>query len=262
MFARLCLYVSPYVRLSVRPPASQPARQQANQSVGRSVAQPASQSARQLVCLSVCLSACRSLIVSFVILTGELAIVNITISDPTKVEKSSLTIDIIDTSGKTLISNKKLISVGKSGSRFSFSFRPPNKPFKLMLKGKTTGNSIFQRISRHVGDAKPLVLKEFYNSGRNKIKQGGSATIILYLFNSSNRDQRFEIVFKDTLGYQVSLPGRQTRKVRAKRRKFIRVSVRYSGGKLGRVGQTENVIIIVKAKDCVTTEVVSLMIAK
>ena len=62
---------------------------------------------------------------------------------------------------------------------------------------------------------------------------------------------------------QVSLLGRQRRKVRAKSKAFLRVAVRYSGGKLGRVGQNENVIIRVQGDLGVsTTEVIPLMVKK
>ena len=108
--------------------------------------------------------------------------------------------------------------------------------------------------------AKSLVLKEFYNSRHYTIKRGGSTFIMLYVFNSSRKDQSFKVRFKDTLGYRITLLGRQNLKVRARRKKFLRVSVRYSGGKRGEVGQTENVIIIIKGNNAVSTEVVPLMI--
>ena len=41
---------------------------------------------------------------------------------------------------------------------------------------------------------------------------------------------------------------------------FFRVSVRYGGGKLGRVGQDENVIVMVKGNHGTTTEVIPLMV--
>lgn len=41
---------------------------------------------------------------------------------------------------------------------------------------------------------------------------------------------------------------------------FLRVSVRYGGGKLGRVGQNENVIVMVKSNHGITTEVIPLMV--
>lgn len=60
---------------------------------------------------------------------------------------------------------------------------------------------------------------------------------------------------------QVSLLGRRRLTVRAKSKKFLRVAVRYSGGKLGREGQNENVIILVKGPDgSVATELVPLMV--
>jgi hypothetical protein len=50
--------------------------------------------------------------------------------------------------------------------------------------------------------------------------------------------------------------------VRAKSKTFLRVAVRYGGRKLGRVGQDENVIILVKygSDGASTTEVVTLMV--
>lgn len=147
--------------------------------------------------------------------------------------------------------------------RFTFSFQPPNKPFKLLLKGKTTSNKIFQRISRHVDDAKALVLKEFYNSKHYTIKQGGRTSILLYLFNGSKKEQSYRIKAKSTLGYRVTFPGRRGNKgkVGAKKKTYVRVSLVYGNGNKGRIGQTLNIILIVKGNaGFITTELVPLII--
>ena len=60
----------------------------------------------------------------------------------------------------------------------------------------------------------------------------------------------------------MTLLGRKRTTVRAKSRMFLRVSVRYGGGKLGRVGQNENVIVMVKSNHGITAEVIPLMVKK
>lgn len=73
----------------------------------------------------------------------------------------------------------------------------------MMIKGRTTMNKVFQRVSQHPKQVKQLALKEFYNSGRYKIKRGGSMFIMMYLFNGMDTKQAFRISFVDTLGYKV-----------------------------------------------------------
>ena len=168
--------------------------------------------------------------------------------------------------GKTLMANKKPTEVGKSGIRFTFDLVPPNKAFKLMLKGKTNAGKKFQRISRHVDFSKPLVVKEYYTYRHYTIPQKGSTSVLLYLFNGLSSEKSYHVSFKTKKGYTASLHGSQSlasrMKVRGGSKKYIRVSVRYNGGTPAKLGETLNVIIIVKGRDksFVTTEVVPLMI--
>ncbi len=183
-----------------------------------------------------------------------------------KIQKSSLLIDIIDIAGNTLIANKKPTAVGKSGLRFNLDLVPPNKAFKLMLKGKTNGGKSFQRISRHVDSAKPLVVKEYYTYRHYTIQQKGSTSILFYLFNGLRDEKKYDVSFRTKKGYTVSLPGSQLqpsrRKVRGGRKKYIRATVSYNGGTPGKIGETLNVVIIVRGQDksFITSEVVPLMI--
>jgi hypothetical protein len=51
--------------------------------------------------------------------------------------------------------------------------------------------------------------------------------------------------------------------VRAKSKTFLRVAVRYGGGKRGKVGKNENIIILVQGSHgASTTEVIQLMVKK
>lgn len=200
-------------------------------------------------------------------LAGQIAQVSLTVSGAGKIQKSSLLVDIIDVSGNTLVANKKLTEVGKSGIRFIFSLVPPNKAFKLLLKGKTKAGKNFQRISRHVDTAKPLVIKEFYTYRHYTIPQKGSTSIMFTLFNGSNENKKYTILFRTNNGYKASLHGSQARVsrmvVRKGSKKYIRVSVAYNGGTPGNVGETLNVVIIAKERagaKFITTEVVPLMI--
>ena len=187
-------------------------------------------------------------------------------SAASKIQKSSLLVDIIAVAGNTLISNKKPTAVGKSGIRFTFDLVPPNKAFKLMLKGKTNGGKNFQRISRHVDSAKPLVVKEYYTYRHYTIPQKGSTSILFYLFNGLKDEKKYDVSFRTKKGYKVSLPGSQSRssrmKVRGGSKKYLRVTVRYDNGTPGKVGETLNVVIFVRGRDksFITTEVVPLMI--
>ena len=191
---------------------------------------------------------------------------SLTVSGASKIQKSSLVVDIIDIAGNTLIANKKPTAAGKSGIRFTLSLVPPNKAFKLMLKGKTNAGKSFQRISRHVDSSKPLVVKEYYTYSPYTIPQKGRTTILFYLFNGLSVDKFYDVSFKTKKGYTASLHGSQSQasrmKVRGGRKKYLRVNVRYNGGPPAKVGETLNVIIIVKGRDksFVTTEVVPLMI--
>ncbi|CAB4001440.1 Hypothetical predicted protein [Paramuricea clavata] len=197
-------------------------------------------------------------------IAGEPAQVYLTISGEKQIQNNSIRMDIVDIYGKVLIPDIKPVRLnGKSGLRYTLIFDPPSDQFKILIKGRTSKNKVFQRISQRASQVKPLVLKEFYNSGRYAIKQGGSAFIMLYLFNGMGTDQVFRTSFKDNLGYKVSLLGRKRTTVRAKSKTFLRVAVRYGGGKRGRVGQNENVIILVQGSHGASaTEVVSFMIKK
>ena len=151
-----------------------------------------------------------------------------------KIHNSSLLVDIIDVAGKTLMANKKPTAVGKSGIRFTFDLVPPNKAFKLMLKGKTNAGKKFQRISRHVDSSKPLVVKEYYTYRHYTIPQKGSTSVLFYLFNGLSVEKYYDVSFKTKKGYTASLDGSQSRpsemKVRGGRKKYLRVNVRYNGG--------------------------------
>ena len=187
-------------------------------------------------------------------------------SGASKIQKSSLLVDIIDMAGNTLRANKKPTEVGKSGIRFTFDLVPPNKAFKLVLKGKTNAGKNFQRISRHADSSKPLVVKEFYTNRHYTIPQNGSTTILFYLFNGLSVQKFYDVSFKTKKGYAASLRGSQSQASRMKilggRKKYLRVSVRYSGGTPAEVGETLNVIIIVKGRDksFITADLVPLMI--
>lgn len=197
---------------------------------------------------------------------GQSVQVSLTVSGAKKTLKSSLLVDIIDIAGNTLIANKKLTEVGKSGIRFIFHLVPPNKAFKLLLKGRTKAGRNFQRISRHVDSSKPLVIKEFYTSKHYTIPQRGSTFVIFYLFNGLSRQMTYKVSFKTRKGYTASLYGSSRlasrMKVRGNRKKFLRVIVRYNGGAPAKIGDTLNVVMIVKGRDksFITTELVPLMI--
>ena len=197
---------------------------------------------------------------------GQKSKVSITLSGAAKVEKSSLLVDLIDIAGNTLIANKKPAIAGKSGIRFTLDLVPPHGAFKLLLKGRTNSGKNFQRISRHVDTAKPLVVKEYYTYRHYTIPQKGSTDILFYLFNGLSNPKDYVVSFRTKKGYTASLPGSQAvasrMKVRGRSKKYLRVNVRYNGGTPGRIGETLNVVIIVKGRDnsFITTEVVPLMI--
>ena len=202
---------------------------------------------------------------SFFVL-GQSAKVSLTVSGASKIQKSSLLVDIIDVAGNTLMANKKPTAVGKSGIRFTLDLVPPTKAFKLMLKGKTNAGKKFQRISRHVDSSKPLVVKEYYTYRHYTIPQKGSTTILLYLFNGLSAEKFYDVSFKTKKGYTASLYGSQSQaskmKVRGGRKKYLLVNVHYNGGAPAEIGKTLNVIIIVEGRDksFITAEVVPLMI--
>jgi hypothetical protein len=113
-------------------------------------------------------------------------------------------VDIVDIYGKVLIPDIKPVRLNvKSGLRYTLIFDPPSKQFEILIKGRTSKNKVFQRVSQRASQVKPLVLKEFYNSGRYAIKRGGSTFIMLYLFNGMDTNQVFRTSFRDTLGYKV-----------------------------------------------------------
>jgi hypothetical protein len=192
--------------------------------------------------------------------------VSITLSGAAKIDKSSLLVDVIDIAGNTLIANKKPTTAGKSGIRFTLDLVPPHGAFKLLLKGRTIGGKNFQRISRHVDSAKPLVVKTYYTYRHYTMPQKGSTSILFYLFNGLSNSKMFDVSFRMKKGYTASLHGSQAvasrMNVRGRSKKYLRVNVSYNGGPPGRIGETLNVVIIVKGRDgsFITTEVVPLMI--
>ena len=199
-------------------------------------------------------------------LAGQSSKVTITVSGASKIQISSLLIDIIDIAGNTLIANKKPMIAGKGGVIFTLDLVPPNGAFKLLLKGKTNGGKNFQRISRHVDSAKPLVVKEYYTLRHYTIPQNGNTTILFYLFNGLSSSKMYAISLKTREGYTAFLHGSQAlasrMNVRGRSKKYLRLTVGYNGGISGSIGETLNVIIIVKGRDksFVTAEVVPLII--
>lgn len=134
---------------------------------------------------------------------GESAKIDLTISEAKQIKKDSIHVDIVDVWGKVLISDINPTTNDENGVRYALTFTPPNEQFKMKIRGRTSKNREFERVSQHASEVKQLVLKEFYNSGRYSIKQGGSTFITLYLFNGMDTEQTFTITFKDTLGYKV-----------------------------------------------------------
>ena len=126
---------------------------------------------------------------------GEPAHVDLTMSGAKQIKSGSVRAHIVDMYGKQIISGIKPTPHDEAGVRYSFTFNPPKEKFKIMVKGQTTQNKTFQRVSPRANQMKPLVLKEFYNSGRYSIKQRGSTYIMLYLFNGMNSDQVFKVSF-------------------------------------------------------------------
>ncbi len=141
--------------------------------------------------------------VYFIFTKGEPTQVEVTISGAKQIQKDTLLVNIVDIFGKVLIPDIKPTPDDESGLRYSLTFNPPSEQFKVLIKGRTNKNNVFERVSQRVSQVKPLVLKEFYNSGRYSIKQGGSTFIMLYLFNGMDTNQVFRISFKATLGYKV-----------------------------------------------------------
>lgn len=133
---------------------------------------------------------------------GEAAQIELKIAGAKQIQKDSLQVDIVDVHGKVLIRDLKPNPFDDDGSQYGLAFNPPKDKFKILIKGKTKMDKVFQRVSQQTSQAKPLVLKEFYTSG-DSIKQGGSAYIMLYLFNGMDSNQKFRISFRDTLGYKV-----------------------------------------------------------
>ena len=140
----------------------------------------------------------------FIFTKGESAHVDLTIFGAKQIQKDSVLVDIVDINGKVLIPVIKPTRNDKNGLRYSFTFDPPSEQFKILIKGRTSKNKVFQRISQRASQVKPLVLKQLYNSGRDSIRQGGSAFIMLCLINGMDTDQVFRTSFRDTLGYKVN----------------------------------------------------------
>ena len=121
-----------------------------------------------------------------------------------QIKKDSLRVDIVDISGEVRIPDLKPTPSGVDGVYHILTFSPPNEKFKIMLKGVTSKDKVFTRVSERIDQVKPLVLKKFYNSRGDFIRPGGSVFLMLYLFNGKDSNQVFRVSFKDSLGYSVS----------------------------------------------------------
>ena len=80
---------------------------------------------------------------------GEPAEVDLQMSGAKHIKKNSVCVDIIDIHGKVLIPNIKPTSNDESGLRYSLTFNPPSEQFKMMVKGRTTKNEIFQSLTAY-----------------------------------------------------------------------------------------------------------------
>lgn len=154
-------------------------------------------------------------------LIGKKAVVILTVAGANKINKKSLSLDLMSMDEKRLI-RAAVIPHGSSGAHFSASFTPPSEPFKLKLRGKTKKGYSFERNSHSTVHPSHALIRVLYARNEYTIPAGGSGFVMFVVYNTGPTEI-FDIKVKDRLKYVAHL-RRTSITVRQGRKSFFSVT--------------------------------------
>ena len=155
----------------------------------------------------------------YVRLIGKKAVVILTVAGANKINKNSLSLDLMSMDERGL-KTAAVTSHGSSGAHFSATFTPPAEPFKL--KGMTNKGYNFERLSRNAVHASHALIRVLYARNEYTIPAGGNGFVMFVVYNTG-ATEIFDIKVKDRLKYVAHL-RRSYITVRQGRKSFFSVS--------------------------------------
>ncbi|XP_022793661.1 von Willebrand factor A domain-containing protein 7-like [Stylophora pistillata] len=183
-------------------------------------------------------------------LIGKSNKVVITVAGSEKVDPSSVRLELITTGG-TRTSDVTLQTT--DNVHFTASFTPrTSQPFKLRLRGFTSGGNLFERISHQTIKPTTAVLRRKYASNDYTLPLGKTTFVHFQLCNFGGSEYFDVSVAKDRMGYLIS-PNVRSRHVIKGR--CITISVRAKATRSTDVDKTDTVLLIAKGR---TSKVVVL----
>ena len=179
----------------------------------------------------------------FLFHSGSSGDIIVTIHGLEKVLVSSIELAVLNKDDLSTLGKRVLKRHGKQRNRFISKLKVPQSDFKLVLKGKTTNNKLFHRLSPTI---KPnhLLLDLFAAPRGFVVSHTTSTPVIFFLHNYLPHRERFRIEVhpKESivgrLGHATGVPGRASL--------FI---VRFKAAKSGRKGQLQNCVVTVIGKN-------------
>ncbi|XP_031568684.1 von Willebrand factor A domain-containing protein 7-like isoform X4 [Actinia tenebrosa] len=156
-------------------------------------------------------------------LIGENSKVVITLAGNEKTRKNSVVLELITKYGKHI--RDLQLTPDSRGVRYTATFTPPSRPFKLKIKGTTKRGNPFERISRSIVEPKHVQLRVLHSANDFTLRRGTSSTVTFHLYNSANVNKRVKINVKDRLGY-ARINGLKVRTIRRGRWAFFSVLFR------------------------------------
>ncbi|EDO40760.1 predicted protein [Nematostella vectensis] len=182
-------------------------------------------------------------------LTGEKAIAKIIITQTSRIDESSLKLEILHSGGKKKLKMKD----------YETTFDPPASAFKFILSGRTHDGNAFQRLS-HEYTAREAVLCSEIGQNLLTIQRGGKSSHHFTLHNNGPT-QEFKLkatVINPTEGVTVD-EASTTRPLKVAKRKYSNVAVSLKADKSVAKGTPVTLYISVTAAR-VKTSIVSHLI--
>ena len=161
------------------------------------------------------------------------------------VNSASLRMKVVGKTG-TVHQNKPLESIGTSGVRYIFKFKPPPGPFKLQLNGLTKKGNKFVRSSARDDQAVAVILRLSYTPSSNTLPRGKTTRLTVQIRRGDvgKRVEIYTVTLKDQRKYG-KVP-RPTAKVRRGRIGFARIA--FAVPKDAPKGKTEKVEVLLTNK--------------
>ncbi|XP_031568688.1 uncharacterized protein LOC116303307 isoform X2 [Actinia tenebrosa] len=161
----------------------------------------------------------------------------LTVAGAEKIRKNSVVLELITKYGKHIQDIQ--LTPDSRGVRYTATFTPPSRPFKLKIKGTTNSGNQFERVSRNIVEPKSIQLRVLHSSNDFTLRRGTSSTVTFHLYNAANVNKVVNIRVKDRLGY-ARVQG-NVRTVRRGRATFFRITFTTPAG--ANIGTSDTAVV-------------------